>query len=319
MRRYVVLGAGAIGAGVGGLLQRTGADVTLVARGAHLEALRRDGLALAVGHAEQRVPVAAVAGPEAVHWTEDTIVLLCVKSHQTSAALTSLVAHAPRSTPVVCVQNGVANEREALRLFSHVHGICVMMPTSHLEPGRVVLHSAGRPGLLDVGLATGGTDEVDRAVAGDLREAGFDSVARDDVMAWKRRKLVMNLGNAVDAAFVDDAHADRLVELARAEGEHVLAVAGLPVVSPERDRERRGELLRPLVRREQAGSSSWQSLARATGEVEVDYLNGEIVLLGRLHGVPAPVNALLQETLSRLARERAGTRTESAAELLARL
>ena len=45
---------------------------------------------------------------------------------------------------------------------------------------------------------------------------------------------------------------------------------------------------------EWAGSSSRQSLARGTGSIEADYLNGEIVLLGRLHSVPTPVNELLQ-------------------------
>ena len=42
--------------------------------------------------------------------------------------------------------------------------------------------------------------------------------------------------------------------------------------------------------RRRGGGSSWQSLARGTGTIETDYLNGEIVLLGRLHGVPTPVN-----------------------------
>ena len=56
--------------------------------------------------------------------------------------------------------------------------------------------------------------------------------------------------------------------------------------------------------RERGGGSSWQSLARGTGNIESDYLNGEIALLGRLHGVPTPVNALLQ----RLAAEAAARR-----------
>jgi 2-dehydropantoate 2-reductase len=45
---------------------------------------------------------------------------------------------------------------------------------------------------------------------------------------------------------------------------------------------------------QRGGGSSWQSLVRGTGSVEADYLNGEICLLGRLHGVVTPVNALLQ-------------------------
>ncbi len=52
------------------------------------------------------------------------------------------------------------------------------------------------------------------------------------------------------------------------------------------------------------GDSSWQSLARATGSIETDFLNGEIVLLGRLHGVPTPLNARLQDLANPFARER---------------
>ena len=53
--------------------------------------------------------------------------------------------------------------------------------------------------------------------------------------------------------------------------------------------------------RPRGGSSSWQSLARGSGSIEADWLNGEVVLLGRMHGVPTPVN----EALQRLANEMA--------------
>jgi 2-dehydropantoate 2-reductase len=52
------------------------------------------------------------------------------------------------------------------------------------------------------------------------------------------------------------------------------------------------------------GGSTWQSLARGAGSVEADYLNGEIALLGRLHGVPTPVNDLMQRLVAEFARER---------------
>ena len=55
--------------------------------------------------------------------------------------------------------------------------------------------------------------------------------------------------------------------------------------------------------RSRPGASSWQSLARGTGSIEADYLNGEIVLLGRLFGVPTPVNLLLQQLAAAAARE----------------
>ncbi len=136
-------------------------------------------------------------------------------------------------------------------------------------------------------------------------------------MAWKHRKLLMNLGNGVDAACQEGPAADRLVALVREEGERVLRAAGIAVVSRQEDLARRGDLLRPLVRRDEAGSSTWQSLARRTGDVEVDHLNGEVVLLGRLHGVPTPANELVQVTLNRLARETGGVRGLDAADLLA--
>jgi 2-dehydropantoate 2-reductase len=76
-----------------------------------------------------------------------------------------------------------------------------------------------------------------------------------------------------------------------------LWAAGIDVASQDEDVARRGDLLdlHAVGGHERAGGSSWQSLQRGVGSVESDYLNGEIVLLGRRHGVPTPVNALLQE------------------------
>jgi 2-dehydropantoate 2-reductase len=59
--------------------------------------------------------------------------------------------------------------------------------------------------------------------------------------------------------------------------------------------------MRRVAGERRGGGSTWQSLARGTGETEADYLNGEIVLLGRVHGVPTPVNELLQQLARELA------------------
>ena len=63
-------------------------------------------------------------------------------------------------------------------------------------------------------------------------------------------------------------------------------------------------LVLPVGRTSRQGGSSWQSLERGTGNIEADWLNGEIVLLGRLHGVPTPVNERLQAVANRMARDR---------------
>ena len=112
-----------------------------------------------------------------------------------------------------------------------------------------------------------------------------------------------------------------LVEQARAEGEACLRAAGIDFASAEEDKARRGDLVKPApVNGEfRGGGSSWQSLARGTGSIETDYLNGEITLLGRVHSVPTPVNALLQDIANEQARLGAPPKSVPVDALLARL
>ena len=61
-----------------------------------------------------------------------------MKSQHTESALTDLIESASAKTPVVCCQNGVANERMALRRFANVYGMVVLLTAAHLDPGEVV-------------------------------------------------------------------------------------------------------------------------------------------------------------------------------------
>jgi len=317
--RYVVYGAGAVGGVVGAYLHLAGRDVTLVARGEHLAAIRRDGLVLDAGDGRRRVDAPATDTAADVVWTDDTVVLLAVKSHQAATALADLRAHAPDDVPVVCATNGVATETAALRLFARTYAVCVMLPATHLEPGVVVASCHPTPAILDIGRFPGGTDTTTAGVAADLRAARIDSAERDDIMARKRRKLVMNLGNGVDASFAEGEAADELAERAQAEGERVLEAAGLTVTSAEEDRERRGTILQRRPDLERRGGSTWQSLARGTGDSEIDYLAGEIVLQGRLLGLPTPVNESVVAATRHLVATGGPPRSLDAAEVLARL
>lgn len=94
--------------------------------------------------------------------------------------------------------------------------------------------------------------------------------------------------------------------------------AGIAHVGDEENATRRGGLLTqlPVGGVPRGGGSSWQSLARSSGSVETDYLNGEIVMLGRLYNVPTPVNALLQHLANQLARNRRSPGSVSDAEFL---
>jgi 2-dehydropantoate 2-reductase len=320
-RRYVVFGAGAIGGAMAVFLDRAGFEVTLIARGAHLAAIREAGLTLRTPEGSTTVRVPAVGTAREVRWRDDDIVLLAVKSQDTEVALAGLAGAAPPSLVVVCAQNGVANERAALRRFENTLGMCVICPATHLAPGVVESESSPCPGIMDVGRFPEGVDAVSEEVAAALRAATFDSRAVPDVMRWKFAKLLSNIGNAVEAVCGSQAEGGELGEVVRREGEAVLRAAGIAHASPAEDAARRGDLitLRPIEGRRRMGSSSWQSLTRAAGSIEADYLNGEIVLLGRLHGVPAPANDLLQRLANRMAQERLVPGSMGEGEVLAAL
>jgi 2-dehydropantoate 2-reductase len=316
--RFVVFGAGAIGGVLGARLHAAGHDVALVARGPHLDAIRERGLHVLDPSGDHTFRIPAVADPGELALTGDTVVLLAVKSQDTLGALEALDGS---GVAVVCVQNGVANELEALRRFDRVYGVCVMCPGGHLEPGVVIAPSAPITGLLDIGRYPADTDELAEQVAAAFRSATYESVVRPDVMRWKYRKLLVNLSNAVEALCGRAAIDGELATIARAEGEACLQAAGIPYVSAEEDEARRANKLTERATRGvgRVGSSTVQDLVRGTGAVETDYFNGEIVLLGRLHGVPTPANVLLQGLMGTLVRggREAGSFTE--AELLARL
>ena len=304
--RFVVDGAGAVGGVLGGRLAQHGHDVTLIARGPHLDAIRARGLRVEDPDDAVVLRLPCVASPAELDVGAEDVVLLAMKTQDTTAALEALAAAAAPPTPVVCVQNAVVNETTALRRFANVYGVAVMLPTQFLEPGVVQAYSTPTTGILDIGPVPGGhVDELATAIAAAFTESRLASVARPDIMAWKYRKLITNLGNAIEAVCGPDARGGRLGDIVAAEGEACLDAAGVDRVSVEEDQERRGDLIRwrPIGGVRRGGGSSWQSLVRGTGAIETDYLNGEIVLLGRRHGVPTPANA----TLQRLARTLAHT------------
>ena len=304
MARYVVVGAGAIGGTIGACLHRAGSDVVLVARGEHGAAMQANGLLFRDPDREVRLTIPTVAAPMDVEWRDDDVVVLATKVHQASAALDAVAAAAPPSVTVACATNGLEGERLALRRNAHVYGIVVNLPADHLTPGVVSAYSAPVPGILDIGRYPHGVDGTAASVAADLTTAGFASVAEPDVMRRKRTKLFMNLANVLDAACGGRGDTTAVWQAARAEAEAVLRAAGLDWASDEEDQQRRaasGMRMRPIAGERRGGGSTWQSLARGTGDTEADYLNGEVVLLGRLHGVPTPVNERLQALARELA------------------
>jgi 2-dehydropantoate 2-reductase len=312
--RIVVFGIGAVGGVIAGRLFENGNDVLGIARGAHYEAVHAGGLRLVDPDRTATLALPVVDDPARIGWRDDDVVLVTTKTQDSTDALEALAAAAGPDVPVVCVQNGVANERIALRRFRNVYAICVMLPAEHLEAGVVVASSAPVSGLLDIGRYPAGVDDVAERVAVALAGATFESIARPDIMRWKYRKLLMNLANAVEALCEPGDDAIELSRLVRREGTEVLRVAGIDVASSQEDRDRRGDRLTPRLAR--GGGSTWQSLRRGTGSLETDYLNGEIALLARLHGIESPVNELLRCAANDAARRALAPGSLRASELL---
>ncbi|MBO2459350.1 ketopantoate reductase family protein [Actinomadura violacea] len=326
--RYVIIGAGAIGGALGGRLRQAGQDAVLVARGAQFEALRERGLRLTAPDGVFELPVPVVDGPEALELAEDDVLVLAVKTQDAVAALDAWAARpvlgggtAGERLPLVCAQNGVEAERLALRRFRRVYGMCVFLPASYLEPGAVTVRCAPYTGALNLGRYPSGADETARTIADGLEKANFLVPVTSEVMRWKYAKLLGNLANAVEAVCGSLAgdEAKALVARARAEAVEVLDAAGIDRATDEEQRElRAGRVeVRPVEGGDPAGGSTWQSLRRGSTSVEADYLNGEIVLLGRLHGVATPVNEALLRMANEFARSGREPGSMTAGELAA--
>jgi len=301
--RYIFYGAGAIGGSLGARLFELGREVVLIARGEHGRAIAADGLRFGTPEGWRNLRIPVVAHPRELTLVPDDVVVLAMKSQDTEDALAALAPLAPAEIAVVNAQNGVENERRALRRFANVHGMCVFMAGVHLEPGVVHQHNPPHGAICDVGRFPTGADAVDTMLAADLEASGVRSTACADVMARKYGKLITNLGNVLEAASGSGAAHSTIVERARAEAVAVFAAAG--IVATRFSAELRVAMhIGDVDGAPRPGGSTFQSLARGAASLESDDLNGEIVLLGRLHGVATPVNAMLQRLGMRLIAEK---------------
>lgn len=304
--RYIIYGAGGIGGVIGGRLFQAGHEVVLIARGAHLAAIQERGLRLRTPDGEYTLPVPAVAHPRDINFRADDAVFLTMKTQDTTAALADLERAAGADLPIICCQNGVENERLASRRFARVYAMLVAMPATFLEPGCVDGESEPISGVLDTGCYPGGVDTVIEQVAADIRGSQMSAYADPKPMRKKYTKLLSNLGNAVQVVtglYRGTPEFSALLSRLRAEAEACYHAAGIEHL-PEQDyntevrsRYRMGKIAGAA----RGGSSTWQSLARGQTTVETDYLNGEVVLLGKLHGVPTPLNATVRRLANQIA------------------
>jgi len=319
--RYIIYGAGAIGGTIGARLYMDGQDVLLIARGEHLARLQSEGMSYRNPEETRRMRIPAVGHPRDIEFTADDVVVLTMKTQHSYSALEDLAALAPPDTPIVCCQNGVANESMAARKFRNVYAMVVLLPATHLNPGEVLHHATGIGGFLDAGRYFSGTDATIEKICADFTAAGFSANADPRPMRWKYAKLLRNLGNSLQAICDAGADAESIMRLARNEALACYEAADIECASREETRQRYGSGMRQgeIPGAERGGGSSWQSLRRGTGDIEADYLNGEICLLGKLHGVPTPANEVLRYLGNKVARDKLPTGSFSVDDVLAQI
>jgi 2-dehydropantoate 2-reductase len=316
--RYIIFGAGAIGTAVGGLLIKAGKAVEFIARPQYAEAIQR-GVTIKQDGNEIHFQANAVTSAGQLEYKAGDVVFIAVKSQVMADDVEELAAVCDRSIPVVCLQNGTRNEEIAGQRFDRVYAALVLMSAVQLEP-EIVTMPRGRS--IAVGLYPQGVDELSRRMAADLTEAGFDALASAYVMAMKWGKLIANLNNATHTICgywlergLADLEMRRLVIAVREEGMQVLDAAGIvyepPADEPSplrivewtnriRQTQKNDPEAANLPEASRTQASMYQDLVLGRRSHEAEFLNGEIVALGKQVGLPTPYNSTLLEVVDRM-------------------
>ena len=316
--RYVIFGAGAVGSTLGGLLARAGSRVVCVARSAQATALGQ-GIVLKGAGEEITVTAEAVTDIRDAKAESDDVVVITTKSQMTESVIDELVCVYDNRLRVVCLQNGVRNEEIASQRVKNVYAGLVFFSAVQLEPTSISLPQ----GLtVAIGCYPNGVDDTSEQLCNELSRADFKALASAYVMPMKWGKLVANLNNATHAItdyWLERGMAEQemreLMREVREEGLRVLDAAGIAVEppagepSPIRIREMTEKLKRPpdpsrsaadLPEEERTYASMWQDLYLGRRSSEADFLNGEIVRLGRELSIPTPYNSALLEIVNRM-------------------
>jgi 2-dehydropantoate 2-reductase len=223
----------------------------------------------------------------------------------------------------VCATNGVEHERMALRRLARVYAMCVQLPAQFEKPGEVTALCEPTNAVLDVGRYPSGIDETAVELAAIINSAPHLSSEADGmVMVKKFAKVLVNLGNTADAACGFGGRFGGVVTVATEEAKRAYELAGVIFETAGEtatsQKARHADMRFAIPEGDTfLGGSTWQSIAKGASSVETDYFNGEIVLLGRLHGMPTPANEFLQDFANRMLHEgiAAGSMTPDALEV----
>jgi 2-dehydropantoate 2-reductase len=289
--KVLVMGSGAIGGFYGGLLAQRGHDVTFVARGSHLAALRERGLELRHGEESTLLsPVRAIESPAEAGAASD-LVIFAVKGYDTESAARALKPAVGPETAVLTLQNGVDSAEQIGKEVGPEHVLpgTTLINTVVLEPG--VIRQNTDFVRITLGEASGEvTPRVER-IAEALRDAGVDVTVSTDPKAAIWTKFVMlaphaTITSACQAPLGAIRDTDEGRELYRTLIGEAVAVAHAAGVSLPGDVEEK--TFETLMAFPPPTKTSMQVDFERGNRVELNQITGAAVRIGREVGVPTP-------------------------------
>jgi 2-dehydropantoate 2-reductase len=297
--RIAVVGAGGVGGGFGAALARAGADVTFIARGAHLAAMKSKGLRVEGGRGETHlVPTQATDDPRTVGPVD--YVLFCVKLWDVEGAGEQIRPLVGPNTAVIPLQNGIDAPELLLPILGKgaVMGGVAQISASIVEPG--VVRQVGTFMRMLFGELDGSTSKRGEALLAMCRKAGFDATLSDQIVSELWMKFILLATNASLIALVrqpmgkvrDDP--DMKPHFVAAYNE-VIAVGKARGVKLPAD-----ALDRMLAFNAGAPPSMKPSMAldlERGNRIELPWLGGKVVELGRQLGVPTPTHSFMYAAL----------------------
>ena len=304
--RIAVMGTGGVGGYFGGRLAAAGEDVTFIARGAHLDAIRASGLSITSDVGDVLIaPAQATDTPADIGPVDH--VLFTVKAYDTQAAGAMMAPLIGPDTMVVNLQNGVDGEEVLSAIVGPGHVVGgVAYISAHIEaPGKIA--HAGKGAKLAFGELDGRLTPRIEALAAACANARIDCEVSEDIQASLWSKLAMLASVSAVACLtrlpIDAvARTSETAALMRAGMEEVVAVARAKGVKLSDD-----TVQRVLAFGRGAGTSIKPSMLvdlERGKPLEVDHLSGAVVRAGKAFGVPTPFHSMAAALLAPLAKGR---------------
>jgi 2-dehydropantoate 2-reductase len=297
--RILVMGSGGLGGYFGGLLARSGADVTFIARGANLQALQTQGLMVQSVHGNFTVPVQACADP--THLSPTDLVLFCVKTYDVHAAAALLQPVVASHTVLLTCQNGVDTPAELQTIFARgtVLAGLTRIGSTLVKPGVIEQPTTDR--LLTFGSLDGGSQPQVEAVHRLLAQADIPVVVSADIQQSLWEKLVFISAFSGIATLTGLPVAEILAQaptrdLYRTVLRETATVAWAAQINVAPDIVE--QTMHYLDTGGDPGESSMAVDFQRRRRIEVEAIHGAVVRHGQRVQVPTPVNATLYASLT---------------------